>query len=82
MRILNRCPHCRCRALARSSREMSRTFREVSYMCTNIECGHTYIVNMEFSQTLSPSAIPDLSLQLPISSRVRERVQEQLDVAS
>jgi len=29
---------------------MSLIFREVTYMCTNAECGHTYVVNMEFAR--------------------------------
>jgi len=47
-------------------------------MCTNVECGHTYVVNMEFARTLSPLAIPNLSLHLPLSSHVRERLLQQL----
>jgi len=47
-------------------------------MCTNVKCGHTYVVNMEFARTLSPSATPDLSLRLPLSGHVRERLLEQL----
>ncbi|CAN7190423.1 ogr/Delta-like zinc finger family protein [Trinickia sp. LjRoot230] len=80
MRILNRCPHCRARAIARSSREMSLTFREVTYQCNNPECGHTYVVNMEFARTLSPSATPNLSLSLPFSQHVRERLAQQLEL--
>jgi hypothetical protein len=59
---------------------MSLTFREVTFMCNNPECGHTYVVNMEFARTLSPSATPDLSLNLPFSPRVRERLAQQLDL--
>lgn len=44
------------------------------------ECGHTYVVNMEFARTLSPSAIPNLSLQLPLSPHVRERLAAQLEL--
>ena len=80
MRILNRCPPCRTRATARSSRDMSLTFREVTFMCNNPECGHTYVVNMEFARTLSPSAMPNLSLKLPLSPHVRERLAEQLEL--
>ncbi|EAX4645221.1 transcriptional regulator, partial [Salmonella enterica] len=25
--------------------------------CNNVECGHTFVVNMTFSHTLSPSAL-------------------------
>ncbi|MDR6387592.1 hypothetical protein J2803_000184 [Paraburkholderia phenoliruptrix] len=59
---------------------MSLTFREVTFMCNNAECGHTYVVNMEFARTLSPSAMPNLSLKLPLSPHVRERLAEQLEL--
>ena len=52
---------------------MSLTFREITFQCANPECGHTYVVNMEFARTLSPSAVPNLALQLPLSPHVRER---------
>jgi hypothetical protein len=80
MRILNRCPHCRTRANARSSRELSVTLREITFMCLNPECGHTYIANIEFARTLSPSAIPNLTLKLPFSPVVRERIMRQLEL--
>lgn len=80
MRILNRCPHCQTRADARTSRELSLTLREVRFACKNTECGHTYVVNMEFARTLSPSAMPNLSLNLPISPHVRERLAKQLEL--
>jgi hypothetical protein len=59
---------------------MSLTFREVTFMCNNPECGHTYIVNMEFARTLSPSATPNLTLNLPLSQNVRERIAQQLEL--
>jgi len=80
MRILNRCPHCRTRANARSSRELSVTFREITFMCMNPECGHTFIANIEFARTLSPSAMPNLSLKLPLSAMARERIMRQLEL--
>ncbi len=80
MRILNRCPHCQTRATARTSRELTLTLREVTFQCNKLECGHTYVVNMEFARTLSPSAMPNLSLNLPLSPHVRERLAEQLEL--
>jgi hypothetical protein len=35
---------------------------------------------MEFAGTLSPSAIPNLALKLPISPHVRKRMREQLEL--
>lgn len=78
--VLYRCPHCRSTATVRSSREVTLTLRELTYQCSNAECGHTYVVNMEFARTLSPSATPNLALKLPISTHVRERLVRQLEL--
>lgn len=50
---------------------MSRLMRELTYACTNPECGHTFVAMTEIVRTLSPSATPDPSVQLPLSSHVR-----------
>lgn len=80
MRITIRCPHCNSRAIARSSRELSATMREIVFMCIDPECGHTYAANLEVVRTLSPSAKPKKEVRLPISAHVRQRVMEQLDL--
>ena len=70
MRVTIKCPHCNSRAIARSSREMSLTLREIVYMCIDPECGHTYVANLEIVRTLSPSAIPNLAVKLPLSPHI------------
>jgi hypothetical protein len=35
---------------------------------------------MEFARTLSPSATPNLALNLPLSPHVRERLAQQLEL--
>ncbi|WP_175772409.1 ogr/Delta-like zinc finger family protein [Paraburkholderia phenazinium] len=80
MRITIRCPHCATRPIARSSRELTSTLREVTYMCLNPECGHTYVANLEIVRTLSPSALPNPAVRLPFSPNVRERIMKQLEL--
>lgn len=53
------CPHCKSRALIRSSRELSALVREAYCQCTNLACGHTFKIVVEAVQTISPSAVPD-----------------------
>lgn len=79
--VAHRCPHCRAHSTVRTSREVTLTLREVTYQCSNAECGHTYVVNMEFARTLSPSATPNLALKLPMSKHVRERLAKQLELS-
>jgi len=65
------CPHCRASSEIRTSRMVSDTMRESIYACSNVECGHTYVVMAEVVRTLSPSATPDPTVNLPLSSHVR-----------
>lgn len=68
------CPHCSAQCTIRTSWLMSRLMRELTYACTNPECGHTFVAMTEIVRTLSPSATPDPSVQLPLSSHVRRDV--------
>lgn len=80
LRITIRCPHCKARAIARSSRELSATMREIVYACLDPECGHTYVAQLEAVRTLSPSAKPKNDIRLPISQHIRVRVMEQMEL--
>ncbi|MFC4623093.1 ogr/Delta-like zinc finger family protein [Comamonas nitrativorans] len=66
-----RCPHCECPCVIRSSEQMSVLTRQSVYYCVNAECGHTFVALTEIVRTLSPSATPDPSVNLPLSSHVR-----------
>lgn len=79
-RIVICCPHCDSRAIARSSRQLSSTMREITYQCTDVECGHTYIANLEVVRTLSPSAKPKTEVRLPISAHTVHRVMQQMEL--
>lgn len=69
MRIIIACPHCESRAIARSSKLLSLTLREITYQCTDVYCGHTYVANLEIVRTLSPSAKPNTAVDLPVHGR-------------
>jgi hypothetical protein len=68
-----RCPHCKDWAYARSSSEMSALYREVTYQCRNLLCGHVFVAGLEAIRTLSPSSVPDPEINLPLSRHVRQR---------
>ncbi|MCJ2164644.1 MULTISPECIES: ogr/Delta-like zinc finger family protein [unclassified Pseudodesulfovibrio] len=63
------CPICKRVARIESSNSMSRQFKQAYCACSNPECGHTFVMNVEFSHTLSPSA---LSLSKELRDRIRE----------
>lgn len=60
------CPHCRTPGDRRSSREVTSTFREIYYVCRNPVCGHSWKASLTYDYGLSPSAIPDPAIDLPI----------------
>lgn len=77
------CPHCKVSSEIRTSRMVSDTMRESIYACTNPECGHTFVVMAEVARTLSPSAVPDPTVNIPLSTHVRrDLVRVVLDLAS
>ncbi|MDO5609459.1 MAG: ogr/Delta-like zinc finger family protein [Pseudomonadota bacterium] len=64
------CPHCRKAATARTSVELSATYREVTYQCRNLLCGHIWVSGLEALRTLSPAARPHPDITLPLSRHV------------
>lgn len=67
------CPHCRAGSFRRSSRMITPMLREVFYACRNIACGHTWKASLIFEYSLSPSAIPDPGLNLPLRPLPRDQ---------
>lgn len=80
MRVIGmNCPHCGTRADVSTSLEVSRTMREAYFKCRNLACGHTWMARLEAVRTISPSALADPGVNLPISSRREaERINDVL----
>jgi len=68
------CPHCESIGIRRSSREVTITFREIFYVCSNPLCGHTWKGTLSYDYGLSPSAIPDPAVNLPMRIVDRDAV--------
>jgi hypothetical protein len=62
------CPICKRVARIESSNAMNKQLKQAYCSCSNPECGHTFVMNVEFSHTLSPSA---LSLTPELRDRMR-----------
>ena len=71
MSISLRCPSCSTRAIARTSRMLSDTLREITFRCEADECGHVYVAQLEVVRTLVPSGSHGLHPQIPLSERCR-----------
>jgi hypothetical protein len=50
---------------------MSGMMMEITYMCKNPGCGHIFVAGLEVLRTLSPSAIPNPSVNIQLSKHVR-----------
>ena len=51
------CPRCEKKAFIRTSQRISSTVRTLYCACSNVECGHTFVAQVSFSHTISPSAL-------------------------
>lgn len=60
------CPHCGHETFRRSSRLITPTYREIFFACRNIACGHTFKGSLGYLYGISPSAIPNPELDLPL----------------
>lgn len=76
------CPHCGAQSVIRHGRVVSKTMRETFYACTDVECGYTFCAMTEIVRGMSPSAKPDPTVNIPLSSHVRrDMVRVMLDHA-
>lgn len=78
MAIMMHCPHCRSVAIARSSNVLTSTSRDLFYQCSNVDCGHTFRAVLEVNCTISPSAMPDPRVIIPLSKHVRRTMLTEL----
>ena len=57
MRVLKiECPECGSKAVIRKTNRKHRQIADIYCACSDVESGHTFVMNLTFSHTLSPSA--------------------------
>lgn len=54
MRVL--CPECGEKSRIQKSNRLTNSVSDLYCACSDPECGHTFVMNLSFSHTLSPSA--------------------------
>lgn len=66
------CPHCDHPAHVRTSKILTRTFKELRFQCSNVEsdppCGFAFVASLNIDRTIVPSARPRLGLSIPMQS--------------
>ncbi|MCG3462036.1 ogr/Delta-like zinc finger family protein [Xenorhabdus bovienii] len=82
MRVLKIiCPECGAKAIIRKTNRMHREIADVYCSCFDVECGHTFVMNLIFSHTISPSAkTGDILLQTVINNLNPQQRQMALDL--
>lgn len=66
-----KCPHCGCKALIRTSKDLSEITRELQIQCLNIECSHTWVAVIEAVRTIAPSMTPNPDIHIPLSQHAQ-----------
>lgn len=67
------CAHCRAKVRIRTSIGEHLLLRTAYLQCTNEACGATFRGAFEITHTLSPSAMPNPSIQLPMAPSAMRR---------
>ena len=50
------CPECNSKAIIRKTVRKHRHISDLYCACADVECGHTFVLNVTFTHTLSTSA--------------------------
>lgn len=50
------CPECGANSVIKKTSRKHRQISDLYCACSDFECGHTFVMNMTFSHTISPSA--------------------------
>jgi len=54
MRVI--CPECGEKSRIQKSNRISTSYSDLYCSCCDPECGHTFVMNLSYSHSLSPSA--------------------------
>jgi transcription initiation factor TFIIIB Brf1 subunit/transcription initiation factor TFIIB len=82
MRVLKiECPECGSKAVIRKTNRKHKELADIYCSCCDVECGHTFVMNLTFSHTLSPSAKSgNLMIQQIVNSMSPEQKQIALNL--
>ncbi|EHZ2573869.1 TPA: ogr/Delta-like zinc finger family protein [Vibrio parahaemolyticus] len=82
MRVL--CPECGEKSRIQKSNRMSTKYADLYCSCSDPECGHTFVMNLSYSHTLSPSAKTTSQLAFnmvkALAPEHREELKQQLSI--
>nr|WP_241169277.1 ogr/Delta-like zinc finger family protein [Serratia marcescens] len=65
------CPECGANSIISKTNRKDPKLSDLYCQCTDVECGHTFVMNLTFSHTISPSARVGNSLVKSLLSLLR-----------
>lgn len=74
MRVV--CRECGCKSTIRKTNKISNDYTELYCGCNDPECGHTFVVSLGFSHSLSPSAKTSTQLAFELLKTLSPDKQE------
>ncbi|MEZ8325492.1 ogr/Delta-like zinc finger family protein [Vibrio cyclitrophicus] len=82
MRVI--CPECGEKARIQKSNRISAGYSDLYCSCSDPECGHSFVMNLTFSHTLSPSAKTTSQLAFEMVKALapdqRQELKQQLSI--
>ncbi|WP_257293660.1 ogr/Delta-like zinc finger family protein [Endozoicomonas sp. YOMI1] len=78
MSVRIRCDRCNEVATIQDSVEESAKFKTLYCTCNNPECGHSFVMHLTFSHTLSPSSLDFTAEMLEKLRRMNRQQQREL----
>lgn len=62
------CPHCGASCRTIKSAQISQTYREITYLCTNTACACLFVAAVTPVRIIDQSATPNPDIHLPVMS--------------
>jgi hypothetical protein len=82
MRVV--CPECGDKSRIQKTNRISNSYTDLYCSCNNAECGHSFVMNLSFSHTLSPSAKATTQIAIDLvralAPEQRQELQLQLSI--
>lgn len=78
------CPECGAKSRIHKTNRISNSYSDLYCSCSDPECGHSFVMNLSFSHTLSPSAKTTsqmaIDLVRALAPEQRQELQQQLSI--
>lgn len=78
------CPECNNKSRIHKTNRISSGYADLYCSCSDPECGHSFVMNLSFSHTLSPSAKTTAQLAIDLvralAPEQRQELQLQLSI--